>query len=82
MENTDNKNISFPQRNWFLLCVLVAILSPLLVHLLQTTAQKESYKQSIDIRSSDSSKQNDSSYKVAVPPGNKANTKKVDSSAH
>ena len=82
MENTDNKNLSFPQRNWFLLCVLVAILSPLSVHFLQTSAQKESYKQSIDIRLSDSSKPNDTSYKVAAPPDNQAGNKKADSAAH
>jgi hypothetical protein len=62
MENTDKK-LSFPQRNWFLLCVLVAILSPLVVHWLQTGAHKESYQQSIDIKSKDSS------YKIANPPG-------------
>ena len=79
MENTDNKNLSFGQRNWFLLCVLVAILSPLIVHLLQTGAQKESYKQSIDIHSTDSSKIKDSSYNVfASPPQNQ----KTDSVAH
>jgi hypothetical protein len=81
MENTDNKSLSFPQRNWFLLCVVVAILSPILVHLLQTGAKRESYKQSIDIRSSDSSKTNDSSYKVAAPPQNNGN-KKADSAVH
>lgn len=81
MENTDNKSLSFPQRNWFLLCVLVAILSPVLVHLLQTGAKKESYKQSIDIRPADSSKANDSSYRVASPPQNNEN-KKADSTAH
>jgi len=82
MENTDNRNLSFPQRNWFLLCILVAIFSPLLVHLLQTRAQKESNKQYNDIRRSDSSKANDSSYKVAVPPDNQAGNKKADSGTH
>lgn len=81
MENTDNKKLSFPQRNWFLICVVVAILSPLVVHFLQASAHKESYKQSIDIRtSSDSSKANDSSYKVASPPDN--TNKKADSTGH
>ncbi|HLK30939.1 MAG TPA: hypothetical protein VKT28_20345 [Puia sp.] len=78
MENTDNKNLSFGQRNWFLLCVLVSILSPVTVHFLQAGAKKESYKQSIDIHSADSSKANDSSYHVASPPQNQ----KHDSTAH
>lgn len=68
MENTDNKNLSFGQRNWFLLCILVAIISPIVVHYLQIGARRESYKQSVDIRTSDSSKNNDTSNKVAVPP--------------
>jgi len=78
MENTDNKNLSFGQRNWFLLCVLVAILNPLAVHFLQIGARKESYKQSMDIHTTDSSKIKDSSYNVASPPQNK----KTDSAAH
>lgn len=49
MENT-SKNLSFPQRNWFLLCVLVAILSPLVVHWVQVGAHKEAYQQSVDIK--------------------------------
>jgi hypothetical protein len=68
MENTDKK-LSFPQRNWFLLCVLVAILSPLVVHWIQIGAHKESYKQSVDIKSKDSS------YKITNPPGNDSASK-------
>jgi hypothetical protein len=79
MENTDNKNLSFPQRNWFLICVVVAILSPLIVHFLRTGAHKESYKQSVDVKSSDPSKTNDTSYKVASPPDNTSGNKKADS---
>jgi hypothetical protein len=84
MENVNNKKLSFGQRNWFLLCVLVAILSPIVVHFLQVGAHKESYKQSMDIRSSDSSKASDSSYKVASPPQNQnSNTsQKQDSASH
>jgi hypothetical protein len=63
MENTDRK-LSFPQRNWFLLCVLVAILSPLAVHWLHIGAEKTSYQQSVDIKSKDSS------YKISSPPSN------------
>jgi hypothetical protein len=79
MENTDNKQLSFPQRNWFLICVVVAILSPLVVHFLQASAQKQSYKQSIDIRSADSSKALDTSYKVASPPDHTQKKNKADS---
>jgi len=82
MENTDTKKLSFPQRNWFLICVVVAIISPLTVHFLQASAHKESYKQSIDIHTTDSSKSNDTSYKVASPPDNTSANKKADSTAH
>jgi hypothetical protein len=64
MENTNDRKLSFPQRNWFLICVLTAILSPLLVHLIQAGARKQAYKQSVDIRYSDTSN------KIASPPGN------------
>ncbi|HMH34189.1 MAG TPA: hypothetical protein VK543_14225 [Puia sp.] len=62
MENTNDRKLSFPQRNWFLLCVLTAILSPLLVHFIQVGAGKQAYKQSVDIRYSDTSN------KIASPP--------------
>jgi len=64
MENTNDRKLSFPQRNWFLLCVLTAILSPLLVHFVQVGARKQAYKQSVDIRYSDTSN------KIASPPTN------------
>jgi hypothetical protein len=74
MENTDRK-LSFPQRNWFLLCVLVAILSPLVVHWLHRGAQEVTYQQSVDIKSKDTS------YKVASPPAS-AKDSTVDSAKH
>ncbi len=72
MENTDTKQLSFPQRNWFLLCILVAILSPLVVHWVQTGAHKESYQQSVDTRppATGGAGGTDTSYKVAAPPAN------------
>lgn len=72
MENTDNRQLSFPQRNWLLLCILVAILSPLVVHWIQAAAHKESYRQSVDTRppSVGGAGGTDSSYKVATPPTN------------
>jgi hypothetical protein len=65
MENTDQK-LSFPQRNWLLLCIVVAILSPLVVHWIQNGADKVSYQQSVDIKSKDSS------YKMSNSPGSAA----------
>lgn len=58
MENTNDKQLSFPQRNWFLICVLVAILSPVVVHWVQAAAHKEAYKESVETRpvNSDNSK--------------------------
>jgi hypothetical protein len=72
MENTNNKQLSFPQRNWFLLCVLVAILSPLIVHWVQNGAHREAYQQAIDTRPpvTGGAGGTDTSYKVAQPPGN------------
>lgn len=80
MENTDTKQLSFPQRNWFLLCVLVAILSPLIVHWVQTGAREKVYQQSINTRPPSTQPNNpattggaggtDTSYKVANPPTN------------
>ncbi len=79
MENV-NKNLSFPQRNWFLLCVLVAILSPLIVHWVQAGAHKEAYKQSIDIKTKDQSDQiaNPPSSDSAMPGGKTG----MDSASH
>jgi hypothetical protein len=53
MENANDKPLSFPQRNWFLLCVLVAILSPLVVNLVRGGARREKYRQSTEIRAAD-----------------------------
>ncbi len=62
MDNADNKNLSFGQRNWLLLCILVAILSPIIVHFIQTGARKEVHRQAVERRYSDTSS------KVASPP--------------
>jgi hypothetical protein len=72
MENTDTKQLSFPQRNWLLLCILVAILSPLVVHWIQSGARHESYQQSVDTRppATGGAGGTDTSYKVATPPTN------------
>jgi hypothetical protein len=65
MDNANDKRLSFPQRNWLLLCILVAILSPLVVHWVHGAAQKKVYDQAINPRPAG----NDTSYKVASPPG-------------
>lgn len=83
MENTNDRKLSFPQRNWFLLLVLVAILSPLVVHLVQRGAEKESYQQSMDEKPVSAGNSTDSSYKVASPPaGSDSSKKPVDSGTH
>ena len=77
MENVNDKKLSFPQRNWFLMCVLVAVLSPLIVHWITIGAHGVSKEQSIDI----GKRKSDTSYNVASPPGNAAGVK-PDSAAH
>jgi hypothetical protein len=76
MDNVNDKQLSFPQRNWLLLCILVAILSPIVVHLLQTGAQKENYQESIHrppLRAAAAG--TDTSYKMNNPPGNDTSSK-------
>jgi hypothetical protein len=73
MANTNNKRLTFPQRNWFLLCVIVAILSPLVVHWVQAGARKRVYDQETQVRDTSRSGgagSNDTSNKVASPPSN------------
>jgi hypothetical protein len=76
MENANDKHLSFPQRNWFILCVIVAILSPIVVHLVASGARSKVYKQSTEVRAADTATASpngaagtDTSYKVAAPPG-------------
>lgn len=63
MENTSTK-LSFPQRNWFLLCVIVAVLSPLLVHWLTSHADRTNYENAVNGKPAGS----DTTYRVASPP--------------
>jgi hypothetical protein len=77
MENANDKQLSFPQRNWFLICVLVAILSPLVVHWVTIGAHRVSKQQSLDIKD-----RKDTSYNVASPPSNDTSKKSGDSAAH
>jgi len=68
MDNVKDRNLSFPQRNWLWLCLLSAILSPLLLHFLQAGAKRRNYDSAIRRLSSDSARARDSSYNVASPP--------------
>lgn len=76
MEYTNDKKLSFPQRNWLLLCILVAIISPLVVNWVRAGAHKEALQQSLQIQPVNSGGAppasggagQDTSYKVATPP--------------
>ncbi len=76
MENRSIEKLSFPQRNWLLLCILVAIFSPLIVHWVQAAAHKEAYRESKEIRPVNAggaapaggAAGQDSSYKMSSPP--------------
>ncbi|MBS1661357.1 MAG: hypothetical protein JST68_09945 [Bacteroidetes bacterium] len=48
MDNANDKQLSFPQRNWFLICILVAILSPIVVNWVTAAAHKESKRESME----------------------------------
>jgi cytoskeletal protein RodZ len=74
MDKVDNKGLSFPQRNWLLLCIIVAILSPIVVHLLQSGAQSKNYNEVTH------PVMTDTSYKMSASPGNAASTTGSDSS--
>ena len=76
MDNVNDKQLSFPQRNWLLLCILVAIISPILVHLMQTGAQKENYRDAITTPPPKNAAAGaDTSYKMNNPPGNDTSVK-------
>jgi hypothetical protein len=74
MDNVDNKRLSFPQRNWLLLCIIVAILSPIVVHLLQSGADSKNYNAATH------PVMTDTSYKMSASPGNAASTTGSDTS--
>jgi len=78
MDYSKDRQLTFPQRNWFLLCILVAILSPLVVHWVQAAAHKQSYQQSMEIKpvneggsapaGTTAAGGQDSTYKMSSPP--------------
>jgi hypothetical protein len=47
-DDTANEKLSFPQRYWLLLCIVVAIFSPLVVQWLNAEARHVAYKQASD----------------------------------
>lgn len=73
MENVNDKQLSFPQRNWLLLCVIVAILSPLVVHWVHAGARHRLYTQETEIR--------DTGSKAASAAGNTDTSNKMASPA-
>ena len=84
MDNANDKQLSFPQRNWFLICVLVAILSPLVVNWVTGAAHREAYKESLSKKPVEATSGSaapsaggatdsggagkDTSYKMSAPP--------------
>ena len=48
MENVNARKLNFGQRNWVLLCIIVAILSPLFVHSVQVAARKHNYREATE----------------------------------
>jgi hypothetical protein len=80
MENANDKQLSFPQRNWLLLCIIVAILSPLVVHWVHGAARKRVYTQETEVRDtarkggdSAAGGATDTSNKVASPANTQPN---------
>src|ERR1700742_5045883 len=71
-EENVSASLSFPQRHWFILCLIVAIISPIAVSAIQTMTRKEAYKQSteqsVGNTGSGDTTAKDTSYHVAAPP--------------
>lgn len=82
MDNVEDKKLSFPQRNWLLLCILVAILSPITVDMLRGAADHKKYEQAVqDSAVKREPAGNDTSYKMNNSPGNAGATSKVGAAA-
>jgi hypothetical protein len=74
MDSMKESGLTFPQRHWLILCIVVAILSPIVVHALQSMAHKANYNQAMEIKpipGGDTGNAKDTSYKVPVPPQSK-----------
>ncbi|HWB94933.1 MAG TPA: hypothetical protein VG605_23925 [Puia sp.] len=48
VDTGEDKGLNFAERHWLLLCIFVAILSPLVVHWVQGAAHRESYQESVE----------------------------------
>jgi hypothetical protein len=74
LQGVDNisPRLSFPQKNWLLLCIIVAILSPLLVSGITAVTHRKLYKESVERNGAaypaGDSVAKDTSYHVATPP--------------
>jgi hypothetical protein len=68
IDTADNK-LSFPQRYWLLLCILVAIFSPFVVQWINAEARHIVYKQAIEHPSVNGGSGGSSPSGGAVAPG-------------
>jgi multisubunit Na+/H+ antiporter MnhG subunit len=77
MDSMKESGLTFPQRHWLILCIVVAILSPIVVHAIQTMAHKTNYNEAIEPKRDTSAagampaSAKDTTYKVAAPPQSK-----------
>jgi hypothetical protein len=67
--DTEKVKLSFPQRYWLLLCILVAIFSPIFVGWLNDAAHHTAYLQSIEARRVQGGSGGSSPSGGAVAPG-------------
>lgn len=73
MATTQNDGgLTFPERHWLLLCILMAIFSPLAVHWISAAAHRESYRQSMDQKTVNGGVGGSSPSGGAVAPGDTA----------
>jgi hypothetical protein len=77
MDSMKESGLTFPQRHWLILCIVIAILSPIVVQALQNLAHKTNYNQATEVKPVRSgagalpADAKDTSYKVAAPPQSK-----------
>lgn len=78
-ENTEEERntaaesgLTFPERHWLLLCILVAILSPLVVYWIKGTIDRKNYNQSLEQRTVQGGMGGSTPSGGAVAPGDTA----------
>jgi hypothetical protein len=69
-DDPENIKLSFPQRYWLLLCILVAIFSPIAVQWLNAAANHVAYRQATETKPA-----------TAIPASNSTQAPTSDSSA-